>query len=80
MVLYEGILKVCRLHQMSLNSFLQITQAIFDCFLMRIPVLIPSPAIGDLYVVHSQLRMCAALKKPVLFQGRFINNKKINKK
>ena len=27
------------------------------------PVSIPSPALGDLYVVHSNLRICAALNK-----------------
>ena len=28
---------------------------------VRIPVQIPSPASGDLYIVHSYLRICAAL-------------------
>ena len=31
----------------------------------------PSPAIEDLYVLHSRLKMCAALKKPVLSQNFF---------
>ena len=33
---------------------------------------IPSPALGDLYVVHSDLRICAALKYRVFscFRGK----------
>ena len=31
-------------------------------------VYMPSPTLGDLYVVHSDLRVWAALKNPVLFQ------------
>ena len=45
---------------------------------ISIPVKIPSPAIDDLYVVHSHLKICAALKKNSFIQKKI--QKKFKKK